>query len=144
MKKTLFFLIMTVSLSVFASQKYEFELNGSFKEITKTLPDKSSFSSLNTFGAFSDNRGNIGKYECDGIREAFKNGKLINLNILCEINDKDYDKFWMKAERDTDKSGGVGTYHIIEGTGKYMEVIGKKCTYAVTFFDGIVFIKAIC
>ena len=107
MKKTLFFLIMSISFSVFASQKYEFELNGSFKEITKTLPDKSSFSSLNTFGAFSDNRGNIGKYECDGIREAFKSGKLINLNILCEINDKDYDKFWMKAERDTDKSGGV-------------------------------------
>ena len=32
----------------------------------------------------------------------------------------------MKAERDTDKSGGVGTYHIIEGTGKYKEVIGKN------------------
>ena len=43
MKKILLFLIMTISLSVFASQKYEFELNGSFKEITKTLPDKSSF-----------------------------------------------------------------------------------------------------
>ena len=144
MKKFLFFLIMTISLSVFASQKYEFELNGSFKEVTKMLPDKSSISSLNTFGAFSDNRGNIGKYECDGIREAFKNGKLINLNILCEINDKDYDKFWMKAERATDKSGGVGTYHIIADTGKYKEVIGNKFIYAVTFFDEIVFIKAIC
>ena len=134
MKKFLLFFIMTVSLSVFANQKYEFELNGSFKETTKLLPDKSSFSSLNTFGAFSDNRGNIGKYECDGIREAFKNGKLINLNILCEINDKDYEKFWMKAERDTDKSGGVGTYHIIEGTGKYKEVIGKKMHICYYFF----------
>ena len=36
MKKILFFLIMTISLSVFASQKYEFELNGSFKEIYQT------------------------------------------------------------------------------------------------------------
>ena len=43
---------MIVSLLVFASQKYLFELNGSFKETTKKLPDKSSFSSLNTFGAF--------------------------------------------------------------------------------------------
>ena len=144
MKKILGFLIFIFSISIFANQKYEFELNGSFKETTKLLPDKSSFSSLNTFGAFSDNRGNIGKYECDGIREAYENGKLINLNILCEINDKDYDKFWMKAERDTDKSGGVGTYHIIEATGKYKEVIGKKCTYAITFFNEIVFIKAIC
>ena len=77
---------MTISLSVFAGQKYEFELNGSFKEITKTLPDKSSFSSLNTFGAFSDNRGNIGKYECDGIREAFKNGDIhFNKPISCHL-----------------------------------------------------------
>ena len=144
MKKILGFLIFIFSISIFANQKYEFEMNGSFKETTKLLPDKSSFSSINTFGAFSDNQGNIGKYECDGIREAHENGKLINLNVLCEINDKDYDKFWMKAERDTDKSGGVGTYHIIEGIGKYKEVIGKKCTYAITFFDEIVFIKAIC
>ena len=144
MKKFLFFLIINFSLSVFANQKYEFEMNGSFKEITKFLPDKSSFSSLNTIGAFSDNRGKIGKYECDGIREAHENDMLINLNILCEINDKDYDKFWMKAERNTDKSGGVGTYHIIEGTGKYKKVIGLKCTYAVTFFNEIIFIKAIC
>ena len=58
---------------------------------------------------------------------------MINLNILCEINDKDYDKFWMKAERDTDKSGGVGTYHIIEGTGKYKEVIGKNAHMPLLF-----------
>ena len=33
---------------------------------------------------------------------------------------------------------------LIVGTGKYKEVVGKKCTYAITFFDEIVFIKAIC
>ena len=86
MKRFLFFLIMTFSLSVFAGQKYKFELSGGFKEITNKLPDKSSFSSLNTYGALSDNRGNIGKYE---------------------------------------------------------EVIGKKSKYAITFFNEIVFIKAI-
>ena len=48
----------------------------------------------------------------------------------------------MKAERDTDKSGGVGTYHIIEGTGKYKSN-RKKCTYVVTFWWDS-FIKAIC
>ena len=67
MKSFLFFLIMTVSLSVFANQKYEFEVNKSFKEIIKSLPDRISFSSLIILGAFSDNRGNIGKYECNGI-----------------------------------------------------------------------------
>jgi hypothetical protein len=43
---------------------------------------------------------------------------LIKLNILCEINDKNYDKFWMIAERDTDKSGRVGIY-FVEGIEKF-------------------------
>ena len=95
MKKLLFYFTILLSLPIFADQKYKFELNGSFTESIKSLPDKSTFSSLKTFGAFSDSLGNIGKYECNGVREALKNGKLINLNILCEIKDKDLDQFWM-------------------------------------------------
>ena len=40
------FIFLYDLISVFASQKYEFELNGSFKEITKTLPDKVLFQVL--------------------------------------------------------------------------------------------------
>ncbi len=144
MIKLIVFFACLASTNVFADQKYNFEMNGSFKESTKILPDKSSFSSLQTVGAFSDSLGNIGKYECNGVREALNNGKLININVLCEINDKDLDKFWMKARRDTNKLGGVGTYHVIEGTGKFKNLIGTKCKYAVTFVSEIIFIKAVC
>ena len=144
MKKLLIIYIILFVKFAESGQKYLFELNGSFTESIKLLPDKSSFSSIKTYGAFSDNLGNIGKYDCDGVRESQKNGKLINLNILCEIVDKDLDKFWIKATRETDKAGGVGTYYILEGTGKFRKIIGKKCTYAVTFFNEIIFIKAVC
>ena len=90
----------------FSESIYKFELNGNFTENTVLLSDKSTFSSLKSFGAFSDNQGNIGKYQCNGIREATSKGKLIDINVLCEVTDKGLDKIWMKAKRITDKSGG--------------------------------------
>ena len=113
----------------FSESIYKFELNGNFTENTVLLSDKSTFSSLKSFGAFSDNQGNIGKYQCNGIREATSKGKLIDINVLCEV---------------TDKSGGVGSYHIIDTTGKFKKLKGKTCAYAVTFFSEIIFVKAAC
>jgi len=144
LKKLLLVFIFLLLNPLLCEEKYKFEFNGSFKEKTKLLGDDSTFSYINTFGAFSDNQGNIGKYECDGIREASNIGKLINLNVLCEIIDKDLDKMWLKAKRETDREGGIGEYFIIDATGKFTNKIGTKCTYAVTFFNEIIFIKAVC
>ncbi|MDA9558390.1 hypothetical protein N9R86_00280 [Alphaproteobacteria bacterium] len=130
--------------NIIAESMYKFEFNGNFTENTVLLSDKSSFSSLKSFGAFSDNQGNIGKYQCNGVREASSNGKLIDINVLCEVTDKGLDKIWMKAKRVTDKSGGVGNYHIIDTTGKFKNLKGKICAYAVTFFNEIIFVKAGC
>ena len=128
----------------FSESTYKFELNGNFTENTVLLSDKSTFSSIKSFGAFSDNQGNIGKYQCNGVREATSKGKLIDINVLCEVTDKGLDKIWMKAKRVTDKLGGVGSYHIIDTTGKFKKLKGKTCAYAVTFFSEIIFVKAAC
>ena len=143
--KYYFFLCFLIFVkTILAEEVYKFEFNGNFTENTVTLSDKSTFSSLNSYGAFSDNKGNIGKYECNGVREATNKGKLIDINVLCEVTDKDMDKLWMKAKRVTDKSGGVGSYYIIDTTGKFKILEGKFCAYAVTFFNEIIFVKAVC
>ena len=144
MKYLLIIFFFIVFKAIYAESIYKFELNGNFTENTIILSDNSTFSSINTFGAFSDNQGNIGKYECNGIREATSSGKLIDINVLCEVIDKGLDKFWMKAKRNSDKSGGVGNYYIIDTTGKFKKIEGKTCAYAVTFFNEIIFIKAVC
>ena len=64
--------------------------------------------------------------------------------MLCEVTDKDMNKIWMKAKRITDKSGGVGSYHIIDTKGKFKMIEVKACVYAVTFFNEIIFVKAVC
>ena len=144
MKYCFFIFFLIIFKPILAEDIYKFEFNGNFTENTVTLSDKSTFSSLKSFGAFSDNQGNIGKYECNGIREAASNGKLIDINVLCEVTDKGLDKIWMKAKRITDKSGGVGSYYIIDTSGKFKKLEGKTCTYAVAFFNEIIFIKAVC
>ena len=138
----IFFLILVKP--ILAEEVYKFEFNGNFTEKTVTLSDKSTFSSLNSVGAFSDNKGNIGKYECNGVREATSKGKLLDINVLCEVIVKDMDKIWMKAKRVTDKLGGIGRYHIIDTIGKFKMLERKTCAYAVTFFNEIIFVKAVC
>ncbi len=137
-------LLIIISLNAFAEEKYAFDLNGNFSEEIKVLSDSSTFSTIITNGTFTDNQGNYGKYSCNGIREANNEGKLINLNVLCEILDKDLYKFWMKARRYTDKSGGVGYYTIVDATGPHKNKIGLECTYAITSFKDVLLIKAIC
>ena len=137
-------LLIIISLNAFAEEKYAFDLNGNFSEKIKVLSDSSTFSTIITNGTFTDNQGNYGKYSCNGIREANNEGKLINLNVLCEILDKDLYKFWMKARRYTDKSGGVGYYTIVDATGPHKNKIGLECTYAITSFKDVLLIKAIC
>ena len=144
MKYCLLVFFTFIVKSALAESTYKFELNGNFTENTVLLSDKSTFSSLKSMGAFSDNQGNIGSYQCNGVREATSKGKLIDINVLCEVTDKALDKFWMKAKRVTDKSGGVGSYYIIDTTGKFKKIEGKTCAYAVTFFNEIIFVKAVC
>ena len=70
MKYCLLVFFTFIVKSALAESTYKFELNGNFTENTVLLSDKSTFSSLKSMGAFSDNQGNIGSYQCNGVREA--------------------------------------------------------------------------
>ena len=143
--KIIFIILITFySLLASAKEKYSFNLNGNFSVNLKALPDGSTFETIYSKGAFVDNLGNYGKYDCNGIREANQNGKLINLNVLCEVLDKDGEQMWFKGKRHTDKIGGIGYYTILDGTGSHKEKVGLVCTYAVTFFEDIILVKVIC
>ncbi len=142
--RILFLLFLLFNQNIYAKDNYEFNLNGNYSENIKTLSDGSTFSTILIKGAFIDNLGNYGKYDCNGIREANSDNKLVNLNVLCEILDKDHDKMWLRARRDTDKFGGVGQFAILDATGKHISKIGLTCTYAVTLFEDAIIIKAKC
>ena len=144
MIKLFFTLLFIIPIFAYAEEKYSLDLNGSFTEEIKVLSDGSTFATVLTNGAFTDNEGNYGKYSCNGIREANNQGILINLNVLCEILDKDLENIWLKARRYTSRAGGIGHYIIVDATGPHKKKIGLECTYAITSFKDIFLIKAIC
>ena len=116
----------------------------SFDEKIFILKDKSIFSILNASGVWKDSNAEFGPVECRGVREANKNKKLLNLNVVCEQKNANGDKLWIRATRNTDVEGGVGIWKILDGTGKFATYKNYECTYAVSFTSNVYYVKANC
>ena len=55
------------------------------------------------------------------------------------------EKFWLELRRNTeDYDAGIGKSKFIFGTGKYKELIGTECIYAVKLLDESAFSKHKC
>ena len=69
-----------------------------------------------------------------------------NIDAYCESLDSSGDKFWTHLIRNSSEiEAGIGKITYINGTGKYKKLIGKKCNYAVRYFDNKnLFFKQIC
>ncbi|RPH08411.1 MAG: hypothetical protein CBD54_001660 [Alphaproteobacteria bacterium TMED194] len=60
----------------------------------------------------------------------------MNLDLMCEYIDQDKQKNWSKLYRKkTIDDPVIGVVEYIEATDKYKFLVGKKCNYAVKFYD---------
>ena len=116
----------------------------SFDEKIFTLKDNSIFSIINASGVWKDSNADFGPVECRGVREASKNKKLLNLNVVCEQINAAGDKLWLRAIRNTDVDGGVGIWKVLDGTGKFTIYKDYVCAYAVSFASNVYYVKANC
>ena len=57
-------------------------MGNNLKNSNIKLPDKSIFNMFESKGAFTDNKGNIGDFEAQGVRKTNNKGVLINVNAL--------------------------------------------------------------
>tara|TARA_A100001011_G_C14099377_1_gene752107 strand:- start:428 stop:886 length:459 start_codon:yes stop_codon:yes gene_type:complete len=114
---------------------YEYTITILWKQDSFKIADGSSFHSFTlNEGYFYDNQGSSGDVSSRGIRETGPKGNLINLNIFCQITEKNDDQFWARSHRkDTDLEGGAGQIKILSSTGKFTNLINAFCTYAVAF-----------
>ena len=140
-----FLILIFFSICKFSiCEDYIIEHQMSFNEKIFTLKDKSIFSIFNATGVWKDSKADFGPVECRGVREANKNKKLLNLNIVCEQMNATGDKLWIRATRNTDADGGVGMWKILDGTGKFAVYKNYNCTYAVSFASNVYYVKANC
>ena len=109
-----------------------------------TFSDKSKYQTFLTEGGATFSNGLYAKKKCTGDR-TIKEGKLIQLKSICEFVTSSKQKFWVKVGgEDRFLSTGIGYFTIIDGTGTFKDIIGKKCTYALSFFDNLIFSKGSC
>ena len=144
-----FFLIISFSLLLTTLNSEDFkELIVTGTDVTKTktfdLGNNNKFSSFTTNGSWTDNYGNYGFNRCMGIIN--KNPNNVDLNFMCEMEDKNGYKIWLISKRKSEtQSSGVGSYEIVNATIPKKELfIGKKCTYAVKYLRETNFNKSKC
>ena len=85
---------------------------------------------------WTDSNGEFGLGKCNAHIISKKNDE--NIDAYCENLDSSGDKFWTHLIRNSSEiEAGTGVMTYINATGKYKKLIGKKCNYAVRYFDNI-------
>ena len=122
------------------TQKYSgFASNESF-----SLEDSSKILHYKNKGTWEDTMGNFGTQTCFGLVLLEKNNNIISMEIYCEAQDQDNDKFYTKVTRDSSLDAGVGEYVLIDGSGKWKSMIKSKCKYAVKYKEKALFVNSKC
>ena len=93
---------------------------------------------------WTDSNGEFGLGKCNAHVISKKNEEIID--AYCENLDSSGDKFWTHLNRNSSQiEAGIGIITYINATGKYKKLIGKKCNYAVSYFNNLnIFFKQIC
>ena len=109
-----------------------------------SLEDSSKILHYKNKGTWEDTMGNFGTQTCFGLVLLEKNNNIISMEIYCELQDQDNDKFYTKVTRDSSLDAGVGEYVLIEGSGKWKSMIKSKCKYAVKYKEKALFVTSKC
>ena len=132
--KLLFLLIFLLPLKTFAN-KYSSESSGK-ETYNFSINTKDGYSKQirKTEGTWTDNLGNYGINTCIGT--LIQDNRKLNLDLICENIDQDKEKSWSKLYRkNTIDDSVVGVIEYIDATEKYKFLIGKKCNYALKFYE---------
>ena len=140
MKKIIIFIFL-FSLQLH-SEDYIFDSRGNSEQKVLKFKDGSKYIHITTYGLWTDSYGNYGKEICYGDIET--SNENINLDIVCELTDQEAKSFKVSRKRNSLIGGGVGENTYLETTEKYSFLLGKKCTYAVTFLNTDFFYKQKC
>ncbi len=106
---------------------------------TLKLPDGSIYSNFDQTGQGTSNLGKYVITKCSGNR-LDKEGKLVEINVFCESEVDDGNKYWTKLKRTTgDSDAGVSKFIFLGGTNSFNKLKGTECTYAVSYFKNKIF-----
>ncbi len=127
-------LIFITLLNSLKAKDYNIEMyfTNEFKEIS--FPDENKFFHVSGTGVWKDSFGDYGNLGCFGrIVSDKKIGS--SLDIFCEGENQDKEKFWIRLNRNSeDIDTGIGYTTYLYGSGKYSKFVDLKCRYASKIF----------
>ena len=128
--------------SLLYSEDYIFDARGTSEQKVLKFRDGSKYTHITTNGWWTDSNGNYGKEICYGYIE--KSNENIMLDIKCELTDQNKKTLKVSRKRNSLEGGGIGLNTYLETEKEYEYLLGKKCTYAVTFLEDDFFYKQKC
>jgi len=145
MLRILFFLIFITTPCLSNASNYELEL---FMQIIDkksiTYPDKNKHMILNGSANWQDSDGDYGVMQCLATITTYNSDDTARLDANCEARNHKNEKFWLNLSGTSDVNAGVGIATYMYGEGKYKLYVGKKCAYAVKYFEDRMFYKQQC
>ena len=136
MTRLLFILISFFNIIFYQLNAMEFttEVTANVNIKSYEMPNKTKYSVYKDNHTWKNSLGDYGKGTCMG--SIFRDEKNFFLDIFCEEIDQNKEKFWTRVKRGLgDEESGAGNIEYVGGTGKYIDLIGTKCKYAVTYYD---------
>ncbi len=132
---SLFFIIAAKSFCI----SWTKEFNGVSSSEKINLSDGRKVSHYKNNGNWKDSLGNYGTQRCFGTILTNSEKKIEDWKLFCEGMDQNRNNFVLEYHRNTNMDAGTGSYVFIDGTGKWKDLIGTKCKYAITYLDNAMF-----
>ena len=145
--KLLILIFLIIFKNGLTQDNYKFTIMGNaLRNSYIELPDKSIFNMFESKGAFTDNRGNIGDFTAQGVRQTDNQGTLKKINALIILKTKNNSSLWGYPSRtESYLEVGAGYFDIFSASGDLKELLGKRCQYGLTVTNNKSFVmKGFC
>ena len=109
------------------------------------FPDNTKYQQIKNTANWQNTYGDYGVLKCLFNIYLGGNNSNARLSGFCDGKNQDNERFWLEFKRNTqDYDAGIGRSKFIFGNGKYKELIGTQCIYAVKILDDSAFSKHKC
>ncbi len=141
---TLFYFVFLNLYSKSFEVEIFFSINPNDIDIIE-FPNNTRYQQVKNTANWQNTYGDYGVLKC--LFNIYLGDKNSNAKLLgfCDGKNQDNEKFWLELRRNTeDFDASIGKSKFIYGTGKYKELIGTECIYAVKLLDESAFSKHKC
>ena len=137
-------LLICFFINILSAKEFSLEAYSSTKRDRIKVADNFVYENIEMKGQWKDSNGQYGLVFCHG--NIISENGIKKLQSFCEYKDRDNDKAWTVLTSDKeidldnkmyqfDTTAEIGKNIYLNGSGKYKNLIGYKCNFAIKYYD---------